>query len=533
MSIRTQSEISQEDQEQINTYNKTYKNEVDMYEEFEANKQQLDSRIFSQHFPIIGKVPMCFFIPPCIQFEELKDLIVKNGGKVLDTSESFSYQIKPDGSKTSFDNFYKGPIYSGRWIIQSVQEKKVLNRDDFFICMNVSPRALSLNLSKKKKYTISEGMKLYEALTNQKNTQNLPKSFWIKAESQNLLLDRSADSMKNFWNKISSKTLEQYLIECIHEKTDYCLSFKEIPNPNFIPRFKQQFENEFMKLEAFDEMSEDGKENDKMEIQQIEKQASSYGISRNIGRSLAQLNPDGQQQPFTPRSRTQSFTKEETKLQDLAAKDILMEETKQQQRPSYQFKKLQKLDQSKLSYNPNEYIANDTVYLSLDKRILSASSFEMELENHLTIRMQKLLPKDFDIVEYDKELLQKQLDLETVEITLTQDAAKAIEFDVDVFYERAVRRFPNEEGMFRRLQMELSEIGQRYGVGDLEVNKMFIEVSCCKAKLIEVLERQSFSKWSELEDLALRRGVDSEEYKYLMRQKGAEEVARRVKFLGI
>lgn len=76
-------------------------------------------------------------------------------------------------------------------------------------------------------------------------------------ESSNLLPERSGDSMKNFWNKISCKTLEQYLIECIHEKVDFCLSFKEIPNQDFVRRFKQQYENEFLKLEAFDEMSDE------------------------------------------------------------------------------------------------------------------------------------------------------------------------------------------------------------------------------------------------------------------------------------
>jgi hypothetical protein len=73
--------------------------------------------------------------------------------------------------------------------------------------------------------------------------------------------------------------------------------------------------------------------------------------------------------------------------------------------------------------------------------------------------MKRYVPKDFDLTDYDKELFQKQMDLETVEITLTPDAAKAIEFDVDTFYVRSVRRFPNEEGLFKRLQRELQEIG--------------------------------------------------------------------------
>ena len=62
---------------------------------------------------------------------------------------------------------------------------------------------------------------------------------------------------------------------------------------------------------------------------------------------------------------------------------------------------------------------------------------------------------------------------------------------------------------------------------------MFVNVSCSKQKLIEVLERKSFTQWNMLEDLALRRGAGTEEYKYLLRAKGEEEVARRKKFLGI
>ena len=33
--------------------------------------------------------------------------------------------------------------------------------------------------------------------------------------------------------------------------------------------------------------------------------------------------------------------------------------------------------------------------------------------------MKKLLPNNFDLIDYDRELLKKQLDLETVKITLS------------------------------------------------------------------------------------------------------------------
>ncbi len=56
--------------------------------------------------------------------------------------------------------------------------------------------------------------------------------------------------MKNFWKKNLNKTLEEFLIECIHEGTDFCLSFKDIPNAEFVRRFRQQYENEFNRLRA-------------------------------------------------------------------------------------------------------------------------------------------------------------------------------------------------------------------------------------------------------------------------------------------
>jgi hypothetical protein len=37
---------------------------------------------------------------------------------------------------------------------------------------------------------------------------------------------------------MENKRLEDYLIESIFENTDFCLSFKEIPSPEFLRLFK-------------------------------------------------------------------------------------------------------------------------------------------------------------------------------------------------------------------------------------------------------------------------------------------------------
>ena len=71
------------------------------------------------------------------------------------------------------------------------------------------------------------------------------------------------------------------------------------------------------------------------------------------------------------------------------------------------------------------------------------------------------------------------------------------------FYVRHIKRETNEEGMFRRLQEELSKMAQQYSISDEEINELFIQVCCNKKKLIEVLQGNDFTKWNELEDMAL------------------------------
>ncbi len=43
-----------------------------------------------------------------------------------------------------------------------------------------------------------------------------------------------------------------------------------------------------------------------------------------------------------------------------------------------------------------------------------SGTMEQKLEDQLAKRMKNLLPENIDLVDYDRELLKKQLDLETV-----------------------------------------------------------------------------------------------------------------------
>lgn len=191
---------------------------------------------------------IAFYIPRCSAYDDLNEKIRKNGGLVVDQHECFTYQIKPDGVKIGFSDYFHGRIFSSRWLDDSIKQGKCLPADTYFVAQNLNENARKLNIGKKKKYTIIEGIKLYEIITNQKNIQENSNQFWSKVHNQGILPERTADSMKNFWKKNLSKTLEEFLIECIHEATDFCLSFKEVPNPDFEPRFRQKYESEFLKL---------------------------------------------------------------------------------------------------------------------------------------------------------------------------------------------------------------------------------------------------------------------------------------------
>lgn len=116
---------------------------------------------------------------------------------------------------------------------------------------------------------------------------------------------------------------------------------------------------------------------------------------------------------------------------------------------------------------------------------------------------------------------------------MERDAEREERYCVDKYYSRKIVKMTNEEGTFNRLLSELDAMSQQYGVHIEEIHKIFTDVSCSKSKLVEILQGNSFTKWNELEDLALQRGTESREYTYLLKSKGADEILRRKKFLGI
>lgn len=148
----------------------------------------------------------------------------------------------------------------------------------------------------------------------------------------------------------------------------------------------------------------------------------------------------------------------------------------------------------------------DTTY-SFDNRPLQ--NFDTMFEQKVSKRLTLFHAKPLDRTQFDKELLAKQLDLETVKITMHDEDEKVREaFIYDCQgqcenqpYRRHIIRETNQEGKWKRLINELEEMAQNYGIDFDEALKIFELVSCSKRHFKEYLENKTYTRWTELEDI--------------------------------
>jgi len=163
-------------------------------------------------------------------------------------------------------DFYSGPVYISTWIKEAIDaslenpmeiggNKMLSKKEDSYLVECTCSDCKQLNIGKKKKFTIVEGIKLFEIM-NSNHTDNLNKaSFWSNIQNNRLLPERTAEQMKKFWTKNEHRTVEQWLVKAIHENYDFSLSVKHIPSPNFVDIFRKKYEIEFMRLETMDPLS--------------------------------------------------------------------------------------------------------------------------------------------------------------------------------------------------------------------------------------------------------------------------------------
>lgn len=90
-----------------------------------------------------------------------------------------------------------------------------------------------------------------------------------------------------------------------------------------------------------------------------------------------------------------------------------------------------------------------------------------------------------------------------------------------------------EDEFTANLRESLQELRERHGKTEEEITDLFLMATGDILRLKNHLEGKKVIMWTYLEDLALNKGDDSDELKFLAKQKGMGEIEKRRRFLKI
>ena len=129
--------------------------------------------LFVEEWPFIGKVPMLFFVPKeTPERAELSMLITAHGGQLVEAHECFTYQIAPIKKAVKNQAFFAGEVYSAHWLIESVKDGELRDKDGYLRFVNSSENCMKLSFRKAKiGFTLTEAIKVFEiAVANVKGS---------------------------------------------------------------------------------------------------------------------------------------------------------------------------------------------------------------------------------------------------------------------------------------------------------------------------------------------------------------------------
>ena len=128
----------------------------------------------------------------------MRRLIEEHGGLVVDQHECFTYQIKPkEASKLKPKDFYQGSLYDQEWIEEAIRRHNGIKsqlggntvlsiKDDYkFTTFPADDaRCKKLHIGRKKRFTISEGMMMFQIISSNKVDNMTSINFWKRVEAK-------------------------------------------------------------------------------------------------------------------------------------------------------------------------------------------------------------------------------------------------------------------------------------------------------------------------------------------------------------
>lgn len=94
---------------------------------------------------------------------------------------------------------------------------------------------------------------MFDIISSNGHPQLKSVKFWETIQDNQLIPERTAEQMRNFYKTWESHPTEQWLVKAIHKNVEYSLSVPSIPNEEFLQNFKQKYRNDFLRLQNGDQ----------------------------------------------------------------------------------------------------------------------------------------------------------------------------------------------------------------------------------------------------------------------------------------
>lgn len=253
---------------------------------------EVAQNIFTERIPKYGEVALLFFIPDNLKDREtIIELIRANGGNIVEFQECISYQLGPPENPTEY-NYYPGLVYSYQWIVDSVDQGRLLEKENYILA--TINKGLDFPFDKKKiQYTMREIMIIYSWISGRKSQAS--RKTWESLGNEGLLPCRTKESLKNFWKNQRKYTLDEWLEVMTQKDLKYSHNFREPIKPHQQLPQKCKKKNKRVRNEVLevvkDDEAETGNGDDssankrkiKRQVKKMENEASKTGGLEKAG----------------------------------------------------------------------------------------------------------------------------------------------------------------------------------------------------------------------------------------------------------
>lgn len=458
----------------------------------ETRSKKQSNKIFVRSLPYIGQVPMLFYIPPSARdFAKLREKIENHGGKVVDTFEAYVYQLKNKRSRLPRKKVYhKGYVYDESYIQDCIDEGSLEDIEDYQIGFNKKSDLYTIPKSTRRQYTITEVLRLWDLIEAEGEKGCPPVKFFQKIALENLIPDRSAQSLRTAWKKFSSMKKKNFVKGALKKKgTRFSHIYEETP-----------------------------------EISSKEESKDNYSCSKNLNKrfnttSTKYEEEDDMSTPSTPMVDLDVMTKEPTFVdnQDDDMEFVLEIEDMQ----------------SVLSNN----LTKDQSYSTKYRKRRNKHSLDEMYEEFATksnYKRVKVTESDTNGNEYIESAttIYDQMDLDN--FLNSPDAKVVIHHNPSEGTRSVESTIPKgasneDETYFKIISTQLEELCEIYGKSMEEMHTIYMEANCDMDDLRKSLSGEK-ERWTALEDLAVQSEPGSQEFDLVRHNRGQDEILKRKKF---